>query len=457
MLKLSITATGLLLAFTLAAQQQPVTLKQLLESALQHNQSLEVSRYEQELTEQKIVQTRAKTLPSVTGSGNVADNFKRQVIVLPAGAFPSADGSVSSSPTALVAGTPYSSSLGVEASQPLFDMAAFTGLKAAQAGREYSRLSTRQSEEEVISQVAQSYYNILASWETIRLQDSTILNLQKLVTVSQGQYTNGLARKLDLDRLKVNLINAQSQRTQALNQLTTQTNQLKVLLGVPFETSLALANVAFEKLEQQVANTALPEEFDVNNKTEIKLIDSQLRLSELQRKATRAENYPRLSAYLSYNYNVMTSQLGETFTGSGNAITYGMGSFGLRLSVPIFSGLDRYSRAKQNSIQIRQLEKQREASLLSANASFSNARIQMSNSLETLKSQNENVKLATEVYASSQSNYNLGIGSLTDLLDAQNSFTEAKNIYTRELLNYKLAELETLRSTGTVRNLLNEN
>ncbi len=457
MIKLNMVATGLLLALSAAAQQQPATLKQLLESALQRNQSLEVSRYEEEITEQKIVQTRAKTLPSITGSGNVANNFKRQVIVLPAGAFPSTDGSVSESPTALVAGTAYSSSLGVEASQPLFDMAAFTGLKASQAGREYSKLSTWQSEEEVINQVAQSYYNILASWETISLQDSTVRNLQKLVAAAQGQYNNGLARKLDLDRLKVNLINAQSQRTQSLNQLTTQTNQLKVLLGVPFETSLALANVAFEKLEHQVANTPTPDEFDVNNKTEIKLLDSQLRLSELQRKATRAENYPRLSGYFSYNYNVMSSQLGEAFTGRGSAITYGMGSFGLRLSVPLFSGLDRYSRVKQNSIQIRQLEKQRESALLSANASYSNARIQMSNILETLKSQNENVKLATEVYASSQSNYKLGIASLTDLLDAQNSYTEAKNIYTRELLNYKLAELETLRSTGTVRSLLNEN
>jgi outer membrane protein len=48
----------------------------------------------------------------------------------------------------------------------------------------------------------------------------------------------------------------------------------------------------------------------------------------------------------------------------------------------------------------------------------------------------------------------LGLTSLTDLLDAQNSYTEAQNIYTRELLNFKLAELETLRSTGNIQKLL---
>ena len=150
----------------------------------------------------------------------------------------------------------------------------------------------------------------------------------------------------------------------------------------------------------------------------------------------------------------MSNSFGDVFTGRNDAINYGVGSVGVRLNVPIFDGFARHSRVKQNTIQIRQLEKQKEATLLSANASFLNAKIQMTNSLETLNAQQENVKLANEVYQSSQSNYDLGLTSLTDLLDAQNSHTEAQNIYTRELLNYKLAELESLRSTGNIQKLL---
>jgi outer membrane protein TolC len=335
-------------------------------------------------------------------------------------------------------------------------MAAFTGLKAARAGRGYYQLSTKQSEEEVISQVAQAYYNILASRETIRLQDSNIQNLQKLVTASEGQYKNGLARKIDLDRIKVSLINAQSQRNQALNQVAVQTNQLKVLLGTPLETELTLADIRFDEVEQHAARTLSADPFDVTNKTEVKLLDSQITLSQLQRKSIQAENYPRLSAYFNYSQNVMSNNLSNVFTGSGDAINYGVGSFGVRLSVPVFDGLARYSRARQSDVQIHQLQKRREATLLSANASFLNARMQMSNSLETLRAQHENVKLAGDVYAASQSNYGLGLTSLTDLLDAQNSYTEAQNIYTRELLNFKLAELETLRSTGNTQKLLEQ-
>jgi outer membrane protein len=66
------------------------------------------------------------------------------------------------------------------------------------------------------------------------------------------------------------------------------------------------------------------------------------------------------------------------------------------------------------------------------------------------------MRLAGNVYNASLSNYNLGLTSLTDLLEAQNSYTEAQNIYTRELLNYKLAELEGMRSTGNLQSLLNK-
>lgn len=452
---LNVVAAILISSIAAFSQNQPLGLKQLLEAALEHNQNLEVSRYDQDLAEYKIKETRARTLPNITGTATANDNYKRQVLVIPAGAFPSPDGATSDAPRKLIAGTTYTSSAGVDVSQPLFDMAAFTGLKAAQAGRDYYALSTKQSEEEVINQVATAYYSILATRETLILLDSNIQNLKKLVAAAEGQFKNGLARRIDLDRLKVSLINAQSQRTQSANALNAQGNQLKVLVGVPLTTDLNLSNILFEEIEQ-LPNELSDSAFDASNRTEVKLLDSQIRLSQLQRKAIQAENYPRLSAYFNYTQNVMSNTMGDIFTGTGDAINYGVGAFGLRLNVPIFDGLGRHSRAKQSEVQIRQLQKRREAAILSADASALNARIQMSNSLETLTAQKENMRLAEEVYNASQSNYNLGLTSLTDLLEAQNAYTEAQNIYTRELLNYKLAELEGMRSTGNLQSLLNK-
>jgi len=88
-------------------------------------------------------------------------------------------------------------------------------------------------------------------------------------------------------------------------------------------------------------------------------------------------------------------------------------------------------------------------------AAFENAKLQVQSNLTTIKAQQENVDLANEVYASTQNNYKLGLASLTDLLDSETSLTEAQNNYNEALLQYKLAELDIIKSNGNLKNLLN--
>jgi outer membrane protein TolC len=45
--------------------------------------------------------------------------------------------------------------------------------------------------------------------------------------------------------------------------------------------------------------------------------------------------------------------------------------------------------------------------------------------------------------------------TLTDLLDAENAFTEAQNNYTAAVLDYKLAEIQLIKSKGELKTLIN--
>lgn len=435
----------LLVASHAMAQTQPVALKDLLKLALDENYSVQISKLEEEVVDKQIAETRARTMPQVNGSANLTDNYKRQVLVLPAEMSGGGSGKIT-------VGTNYSSALGVDVSQPVLDMAAFTGLKASKAGREYALLQTKQTKEEVIHAVSRQYYQILSSMEEIKLQQRTVKILQQLIQASEGQYNNGLLRKVDLDRINVNLINTQSKLTQAQNDADRNINQLKVTLGIPLTTNLVLDTLA---LDEQMLPTTSQSAFAVDTRTELQLLDTQIKLSTLQRNAIRAENYPKLSAFFNYSHNIMSDEFGAIFTNESPAITYGMGSLGLRLQVPIFSGFSRTSRVAQSNLKIQQLTKQRQAKALELDAANQNAHIQMNNTLTMLQAQQENVKLAEDVYRANRANYNLGLSSLTDLLDSQTSFLEAKNIYTKSMLNYKLAELELMRSNGTLLNLVN--
>jgi outer membrane efflux protein len=85
---------------------------------------------------------------------------------------------------------------------------------------------------------------------------------------------------------------------------------------------------------------------------------------------------------------------------------------------------------------------------LAMDLAYENARSQLTNNLLTIDSQKENVKLAEEVLLNTQNNYRQGLASLTDLLEAERSLSDAKNNYTTALLDYKLAEIELLKSQG---------
>ena len=448
------TAIGLLaitgsIPVALMAQSRPLSLQECLKYALENNQSIAISRYEEQIGEQKVRETRGRALPQVSGSGNLTDNYKRQVLVLTAGSFPGVtDNQV------LPVGNIYSTGVGVDASQTLLDASVFTALKAARAGREYYRQSTRQSEEDVINKTAQSYYRVLAAREQVKAQDSNIAKLTRIVSATQGQFDAGLARKIDLDRIKVNLTNARTQRLQQLNQVAIETANLKVLIGMPIETDITPSDISLREIEARAQEFVPAENFNVENRTEIQVINTQIHLQNLQTKAIRAENYPKLSGFFNYNYTGVGNVFGDYFKSSGDDIWYSTGSFGLRLNIPIFDGFARQARTRQSAIQSLELQKRKEATTLSLKAGYESARYQITNSISSIRAQKQNVDLATEVYTSSQANYNLGLATLTDLLEAQTSYIQAQNSYTQALLDYKLAELETIRSSGNLRSLL---
>jgi outer membrane efflux protein len=85
---------------------------------------------------------------------------------------------------------------------------------------------------------------------------------------------------------------------------------------------------------------------------------------------------------------------------------------------------------------------------LAMDLAYENAHSQLTNNLLTIDSQKENVKLAEEVLLNTQNNYQQGLASLTDLLEAERSLSDAKNNYTNALLDYKLAEIQLLKSQG---------
>ena len=58
-----------------------------------------------------------------------------------------------------------------------------------------------------------------------------------------------------------------------------------------------------------------------------------------------------------------------------------------------------------------------------------------------------------EVFENTQNNYINGLATLTELIDAENAMADAKNNYSNALLEYKLAEIQLIKSQGKLKSL----
>ncbi|CAL1521225.1 TolC family protein [Chitinophaga sp. MM2321] len=431
--------------------QTQLTLQEALKFALGNNQQLARTRMEEEMGKFKTQEVRSQALPQINGSANYTDNLMLQKSLIPGEMLgKSADSSV------LVAfGVQYSTSVGAELSQQVFNKAVFTGLKAAKSGEEYYSLQSQQSAENVIYNVSQLYYQLLVTQEKIITINSNIEKLTQLVAATKSQYDNGLAKKIDLDRIRVNLTNYVTQRTQLQNQSHMQTNNLKRVMGMPLEANFSLPPASLTEIEKKAAGVLQYDDMNLGERTEFKLLKKQEELQLLQKQAYQAEYYPTISLFGRYNYNGMSQHFAFAKDPSNATNWFGAAAVGLSMKIPIFDGFGRRAKMSQANVSLRQLNKQLEETTLTLNTEYENAKLQVRSNLSTITTQKENVDLANEVYYSTQNNYKLGLASLTDLLNSETSLADAQNSYNEALLQYKLAELEIIKSKGSLKELLN--
>lgn len=443
---------GMLLVFGSLGAQQPVqlTLKDALKYALEANQNARKAQLDVENSQYQIDEVRSRALPQINGSAALTHNPLLQLSALPNifGPNPNPD------ETILVAfGQKWNANGTISLTQNLFDKSVFTGLKAAKTTQEFYRVNAQLTEEQIIEQVATNYYQLLVQRQQVGVLDTTIKNTRRVQDVLQGQYENGLAKKIDVDRIKVSLSNLQSQRQQLLNGVTLLENQLKFLIGMPIQTPITIPDVDRDAIQPRAV--AQNEPINVDGRTEIQLLKRQEQLLSYQKEAYKSEYYPSLSLSGNYSYMGMGNKV-PLFKGQSQGVNwFDVAAVSLNLRIPIFNGFATRSRVRQADISLKKLNEDIENTSLALNLAHENAKTQINNSIITLNSQRENVQLAEEVYFNTQNNYNNGLASLTDLLNAETSLTEANNNYSSALLNYRVAEIQLIKSQGQLKSLLN--
>lgn len=451
--KTAVLVAGLLGGLGAVAQElppSPLSLQSTLRLALQHNQQLKRSQLDEEAGRQKTREVRAQALPQVNLNANYSNNFIKPVIVLP-GELTGEPGKVST----IEMGTTHNVGITGDVSQQLFNQSVFTGLQAAKKSEEYYKMVTTLTEEQVMQSVAAAFYQLQVNRVKKNIVDSNLVSSRRILATTEAQFQAGLAKRIDVDRLRVNIANLESTINLLHNAIDQSQNQLKYYMGLQMEDEVRFATPPLDSIEAELNSVLQLDYQDVRQLTDYKLLKKQEELLDLQKKAYKAEFYPKLSLFGNYAYNGISNKF-DLVKSSGTATWYDVAAVGLRLSVPLFDGNARSARVAQSTLRIRQLQEEQRQKQSQLGLQQRNARTQIANSISTIRLQEKNVQLATDVYKTTESNYRLGFATLTDLLNAETSLLQSRNNHAEALLQFKLAQIELLKSNGNIQTLLQQ-
>ena len=422
-------------ASTLAYSQQTITLKQAIEFALQNKADALKARLDITNADAKILEAKAGALPKVTGSTNITYNPIIQEIALGGQTFKM--------------GQPWVAVAGVQLQQALFNQQVFIGLKAAKSTKEFYQLNANLTEEQIIERVSNAYFQVFTAQEQKNTLESSYSSTEKVRNVIKSLYDNGLSKKIDLDRTNVNLTNIETNIKQSNNGITQAENALKFYMGMPIETKIQLV-----REDMEVTPHLLEDMISTDNRTEVKVLLKNKELLEYQKKATEAAYYPTVNLTANYNWQGLGPKFPLTNGKSEGVYWSDYSAIGLGINIPIFNGFATKAKVQQNQIEIDKLEADLKDTKLGLDQAYQNAKSQIENSLASIENQKANVELAESVLADTKSNYQYGLATLTDLLDAENSLVQAKNNYTTAVLDYKIAEVQYYKSKGELKTYL---
>lgn len=377
-------------------------------------------------------------LPQISLSGNVLDYLDIPTTLVP-GEFA---GQPAGTFLPVKFGTKWTMGTGVSFNQLIFDGQVFIALKARNGTMNLSQRIAELAEENIRWNVYKIYYQLVAGKVQIKLLDDNIERLQKLQHDVTIMYENGFTEKLDIDKIGVQLTNLQTEKLKANNLIQNGYSGLKVLMGMPIQDSLQLADsINSTTILDGVLEAG---QFNYSSRREFQIGEITNKLNGLNLRRYKLSQLPTFSIVGNYNKNAQRNSF--DFFNKGNWFTSSY--IGLSVQVPIFHGLQARARIRKAELELQksinnqdQLKIQIDNEILAAKNNFTAA-------ISTLDFQKKNMELAEKVYEQTKKKYEIGTGSTSEINDAHLELKNAQTNYLTALYDAIVAKADFLKANG---------
>jgi outer membrane protein TolC len=321
--------------------------------------------------------------------------------------------------------------------QSIFDLSAIRRFRAGSKAVELAGEEKQLASQQVTTATIISYLAVLEEEQSLSAAQSNIRLAERLLALAISQKEAGVATGIDVARAETRLANQRVQLAQAQTGLDTARLNLLRVIGLPLSIDIVLEDrMRFGTENVLDSNQAI--ERALADRAEIEMADSQVKIAELQQKASTAAWFPTVHAFGDYGSSGLKP----------NEINLPTRSVGIQLNLPIFDGGRIRSEVKVTSSRLRQAEMQRH-DLHAAIAK------EVRQAIVILKTREEQVKASTQAEALAnrelelaQDRFQNGAGDNIEVIHAQTALEDARRIYISSLAQFNIARLDLAVAMG---------
>ena len=399
-----------LLSAACISAQETLTLEQCREMALKYNKEMAAAAR----------QTESARYTAKSYKGNFFPNFS----LSGTGIYSTSDGSLG------IAGGNLPTFLGGKI------RAAY---KMSLLGKEMAQLSETLTASEVIVKTEQAYAQVIKAKEMKKVADKYNAVLTELMKNVESAHKHGLKPQNDVLKVQVKLNESELNIRKADNALRLATMNLCHYIGKPLTADIRTADTFPEVAQDIRLQTA-----DISARPEYAILNQQVAIAKQQVKLNRSELLPKIGVKGSYDYiHGLEISDQDLFDGGSFSVL-------LNVSVPLFhfganSNKVRAAKAKLEQARLEQ-ENMNEQMLLELAQSVNNldeARLESTIAERSLQQAEENMRV-------SRSQYDVGLETLSDHLEAQALWQQAYETKVDARFRLYLNYITYLKATGTL-------
>lgn len=441
----TILVSIVLLTQILTAQTntKALSLNDAVSYALTHNNNYLSSQVDYKIAKARNWEYTGIGLPQISASFDLKDYLELPTSLLPAQFFGGRPGTY----VPVKFGTQYNATAGISFSQIIFSSDYISALQASKTLVELSQKNIERTKIETQTQVTKAYYNALIAKEKYNIISANMQKLEKLLNDTKALHTNGFVEKIDLDRIQIAYNNLITEKEKVLRLIGLAHTLLKYQMNYPLTDSIILTDSisAFKDKIKDIKDL----QFAAEKRIEYQLLNEQKKLNQIDLGRYKMQFLPSIVAYGSYSKNAQRTKF-DVFDFSKDKLWFNIGLIGVTFNWNLFTSGQRYFRIQQAKYNLLKSQYNLEQVKQSLQLEYQSALINYQNALASLSTQEDNLKLAQEVFDTAIKKYEAGVGSNLEVVNAEASLKESQTNYLTALYEVLSAKLDLDKALGNI-------